>query len=82
MGTKPSRIKLRTGRGADSVDAAGFADIMKDNWDSIKEDIKEMNEEERAAALSNLNDKIPDGKELLELMYREDSEVEEFLEAI
>ena len=55
---------------------------MEDNWESIKGDIKEMNEEERAAALSNLNDKIPDGKELLELMYREDSEVDEFLEAI
>ena len=81
MGAKPSRIKLRTGRNSDNIDAAGFMKIMEDNWDTLREDIMAINEDERPAALTNLSDKIPSAKPLLEIMYNEDGDLDEFKEA-
>ena len=78
MGPKPSKIKLRTGRNSDDIDAAAFVTIMKDNWDTVRADIMEMNEEQRDQALSDLCDKIPDAKPILELLYNEDGDVDEF----
>ena len=49
---------------------------MKDNWDNLKDDIKEMNEEEKTAKMEELNEKIPDAKPIIEILYDEDGDLD------
>ena len=78
MGLKQAKVRNRTGRNSSEIDKAAFEQIMKDNWDSIREDILAQSTQERDAAKTGLVDKIPNAKTLLDVLYAEDSEIEDF----
>ena len=77
MGLKQARIRHKSGRGGE-IDADGFIEIMKDNWDNIRGTIMDMDEEDRANELSDLEAKIPAAKSLLAILYDEEGDVEAF----
>ena len=79
MGLKLStRVRNRQNRGGDDIDKAAFEQIIKDNWDTLRNDIFAASPEEQAEALKKVSDQIPEAKEILVAMYDKDGAVEDF----